>query len=126
MVGTPSLYGLSRCIFVLHTQSNNHGNNEDMIRLKQVVTFIFGLMVGQAGIFISLKFNYFFSYFNRISLPSFHCLALLPVANAFSQISVNRHSLAIRSLTGAWCLTCCVLVTAYSRVLVSFLTAPSI
>ena len=32
--------------------------------------------------------------------------------------------LAIRIVAGAWCLTCFVLVTAYSSVLISFLTAP--
>ena len=32
--------------------------------------------------------------------------------------------LMVRLLTGAWCLSCFVLVTAYSSVLVSFLTAP--
>lgn len=34
--------------------------------------------------------------------------------------------LMIRFLTGVWCLTCFVLVTAYSSVLVSFMTAPEI
>jgi hypothetical protein len=37
---------------------------------------------------------------------------------------LNYRHLVIRFLTGAWCLSCFVLVTAYSSVLVSFLTAP--
>ena len=37
---------------------------------------------------------------------------------------MNNQRLIIRFLTGAWCLTCFVIVTAYSSVLVSFLTAP--
>lgn len=32
--------------------------------------------------------------------------------------------MAIRFLTGAWCVTCFVLVTAYSSVLISFVTSP--
>ena len=36
----------------------------------------------------------------------------------------NYRQLVIRFLTGAWCLSCFVLITAYSSVLVSFLTAP--
>jgi len=36
----------------------------------------------------------------------------------------NTRKLFIRFLTGAWCLTCFVLITAFSSVLVSFLTAP--
>ena len=42
---------------------------------------------------------------------------------ALGSNNTNR-KLAIRFLTGAWCLTCFVLVTAYSSVLVSFMTAP--
>ena len=38
---------------------------------------------------------------------------------------MNRnHSLVIRLLTGSWCLAGFVLVTAYSSVLISFVTAP--
>jgi hypothetical protein len=36
----------------------------------------------------------------------------------------ERRSLAIRLITGVWCLACFVLITAYSSVLVAFLTAP--
>ena len=36
----------------------------------------------------------------------------------------NNRQLVIRLLVGAWCLTCFVLITAYSSVLISFLTAP--
>ena len=38
----------------------------------------------------------------------------------------NTRSLVIRFLTGAWCVTCFVLITAFCSVLVSFLTAPEI
>jgi len=38
----------------------------------------------------------------------------------------DQKILVIRFLTGAWCMTCFVLVTAYSSVLVSFMTAPEI
>ena len=38
---------------------------------------------------------------------------------------MNRnHSLVIRLLTGTWCLAGFVLVTAYSSVLISFVTTP--
>lgn len=36
----------------------------------------------------------------------------------------KRKTLVIRLMTGAWCLSCFVLITAYSSVLISFLTAP--
>jgi len=36
----------------------------------------------------------------------------------------NYRQLAIRIFTGAWCLVGFVLVTAYSSVLISFVTAP--
>ena len=36
----------------------------------------------------------------------------------------QRKSLVIRVMTGAWCLSCFVLITAYCSVLVSFLTQP--
>ena len=34
--------------------------------------------------------------------------------------------LAIRIVAGAWCLTCFVLVTAYSSVLISYIVAPNL
>lgn len=38
----------------------------------------------------------------------------------------NRNQkLTVRLLSGAWCLTCFVLVTAYSSVLISFVTSPN-
>ena len=36
----------------------------------------------------------------------------------------NNQNVVIQLLAGAWCLSCFVLVTAYSSVLISFLTAP--
>ena len=36
----------------------------------------------------------------------------------------NNRKLVIRFLVGAWCLSCFVILTAYSSVLVSFLNAP--
>ena len=40
-----------------------------------------------------------------------------------SRVMFQNRQLAVRFLTGAWCLACFVLVTAYSSVLISFLTA---
>lgn len=42
---------------------------------------------------------------------------------AHKEASRNQ-KLAIRFLTGAWCVSCFVLVTAYSSVLISFVTSP--
>ena len=36
----------------------------------------------------------------------------------------NNRKLVIRLMVGAWCFACFVLITAYSSVLISFLTAP--
>ena len=36
----------------------------------------------------------------------------------------NNQKLGVQLFAGAWCLSCFVLVTAYSSVLISFLTAP--
>ena len=47
-----SLYGLIRCIFAFQTPSNVQRNDVEMTRLKQVITFIFGLIVGQGIYFV--------------------------------------------------------------------------
>ena len=39
--------------------------------------------------------------------------------------TIRNRKLAVRFLAGAWCLTCFVLVTAYSSVLISFVTSPN-
>jgi len=44
--------------------------------------------------------------------------------SASSQALGRSRQLAILLLAGAWCLVCFVLVTAYSSVVISFLTAP--
>ena len=40
-----------------------------------------------------------------------------------SRVMFQNRQLAVRFLTGAWCLACFVLVTAYSSVLIASLTA---
>lgn len=39
--------------------------------------------------------------------------------------TIRNRKLAVRFLAGTWCLTCFVLVTAYSSVLISFVTSPN-
>ena len=55
-----------------------------------------------------------------------HGVNLLNILGTISSLRIfkNCRRLFIRFLTGSWCLACFVLVTAYSSVLVSILTAP--
>lgn len=48
------------------------------------------------------------------------------IYNFLGKTIINGHRVIIRFLTGAWCLTCFVIVTAYSSVLVAFLTSPDL
>ena len=53
------------------------------------------------------------------------CFSVI-ISNLSNVVLGNSRKLVIRFLTGAWCLSCFVLVTAYSSVLISFLTAPEV
>ena len=46
-----------------------------------------------------------------------------PIKNGIGNMR-QRRSLVIRVMTGAWCLSCFILITAYCSVLISFLTEP--
>lgn len=50
------------------------------------------------------------------------CVAI-GIGSAAGQALGNSKKLALRFLSGTWCLACFVLITAFSSVLVSFLTA---
>lgn len=94
---------------------NQEDNIDEATRLRRAVSFFFGLIVVQGS--ISYKRSWISQTTSCILIEWLGGFANGTLGN------INRQ-LTIRFLTGAWCLTCFVLVTAYSSVLVSFMTAP--
>ena len=116
-----SLYGLSLCISFPWHQSN--GGKESMTprnrekrRLIHAIDFIFATILLQCKIELIKTVE-------RKDWTQFNFFSAGPTKTGIGNKN-QRKSLVIRLMTGAWCLSCFVLITAYCSVLVSFLTEP--
>lgn len=122
-----SLYGLSRCLSLAWYQWKGDDDKEhqklmtprerEKRRLLSAIDFIFANILLQC---IHKIINHLKNWVNILLI--FVCSAG-PIKAGIGNMS-KRKSLVIRIMTGAWCLSCFVLITAYSSVLVSLLTEP--
>ena len=84
-------------------------------RLEKVLAFFFGNIIVQGMYKILLRF---------INTTRLVFYSKNYAGNIASRALSNNGKLGVQLLAAAWCLSCFVLVTAYSSVLISFLTAP--
>ena len=116
-----SLYGLSLCISFPWHQSNGGKEsrtprNREKRRLVHAIDFIFATILLQCKIELIKTVE-------RKDWTQFNSFSAGPTKTGIGNKN-QRKSLVIRVMTGAWCLSCFVLITAYCSVLVSFLTEP--
>jgi hypothetical protein len=114
IVGVVSLYGIIFSLSRMNRQQPNDAN-----KLEKALAVIFGNILSQGINCHKIRLKQFDDHEFRLNDINARISGSLS-----TQVVIKYRQLVVRFFVGCWCLSCFVIVTAYSSVLVSFLTAP--